>query len=284
MVVDNIINCEQFENNKVNNFMPSELILFLFIVLGLASGLLAGLLGIGGGVITVPVLYFIFHYSGIFEVRVMQIAVSTSLAAAIVTSAVSTYVQFRNKTINFSAVKLLVPGLVIGCIAGAISAHYLSSAYLRLTFGVMAILLGIYFFFPRLPHLSISSSPNQSLSIFALAIGWLSSMLGIGGGSLTFPVLIGYHIPVKNASATSSFSTLISVLIATITYLIIAWHKPELPNTFGYVEIPAFICISLGSIFTSPIGVRLSHTLNVVLIKRVFGCSLSVVGLSMLFL
>lgn len=264
--------------------MHIEFIIFLFVILGLASGVLAGLIGIGGGVVTVPFLYFIFHYTGMFEEEIMQVAVSTSLAAGFITSSVSTFFQMRKKAILFSVVKMIVPGLVIGCIAGSIIARYLPSFYLREIFGCVALLLGLYFFFPKLPPLHISSKPNHSLSFFGLGIGCLSSLLGIGGGSLTFPVLIGYQLPVKNSSATSSASTLVTTFVGSLTYLLIAWQRPELPHTFGYIEIPAFIAISIGSIVTSPWGVKLSHSLNVTLIKRVFGCCIALIGISMFVL
>ena len=264
--------------------MPSEFIFFIFILLGLTSGLLGGLLGIGGGVITVPILYFIFEYTGMFEDKTMQIAVSTSLAASIITSAVSTLAQLRKKAVHFTAIQFLAPGLILGCLFGSLTAHLMPSALLRLIFSIMAMLLGLYFFFPRLPPLHISSAPNKTLSLFGLLIGSLSSMLGIGGGALTFPVLLGYQIPIKNCSASSALSTLISTMAATLTYLTIAWNKPELPETFGYIELPAFIAISIGSLITSPIGVKLSHTLDVLLIKRIFGGSLILIGLSMLIL
>ena len=109
-------------------------------------------------------------------------------------------------------------------------------------------------------------------------------MLGIGGGSLTFPVLLGYQVSAKNSSATSSGATLITTLIGSITYLMIAWHKPELPETFGYIELPAFIAISIATIFTAPLGVKLSHTLDTILIKRIFGGCLALIGLSMLII
>ncbi len=264
--------------------MSSDFILLLFVVLGLFSGLLGGLLGIGGGVITVPILYFVFQYTAIFGDKTMEVAVSTSLAAGFVTSAVSTFIQWKKKAIVFEAIKKLAPGLIIGCILGSLIAHYLPNDLLSKIFGMMAILLGLYFFFPRLPHLYISSTPNQSLSLFGLIIGCLSSLLGIGGGSLAFPILLGYQIPVKNASATSSASTLATTILGSMTYLAIGWNQPELPSTFGYIELPAFIAISIGSMISAPFGVKLSHVLNVAHIKQIFGCSLALVGLSMLIL
>jgi uncharacterized membrane protein YfcA len=262
--------------------MTSDFAIILFVIFGLISGVLGGLLGIGGGMITVPALYFIFLYTGLWEEKIVQVAVSTSLAAGVVNSALSTYFHHQKRAILFSVLPLLVPGLAIGCVAGSLFAHFLPSQTLGQIFAVMAILLGLYFSFPRLPPLSISRAPNPTLSFFGLLIGTLSSMLGIGGGSLAFPVLLGYQVPVQNASATSSLATLLTTLIGTITYLIIAWHKPELPHTFGYIEIPAFLSISLGSFFTSALGVKLSHTLPLPQVKRIFGICLSLIGLSML--
>ena len=264
--------------------MTQELTVLLFIGIGLLSGLLGGLLGIGGGVVTVPFLYYIFSYSNQAPDHVMQVAVSTSLAASFVTSGMSTYFQMRKKAVRLSILKLMTPALIVGCIFGSLIAHYMPSQDLRLAFGLMALILGGYFFFPKLPQPYIAASPNRSLSLFALFIGVLSSMLGIGGGSIVFPILLGYQVPVQNASGTSAASTFITTLFGSITYLVIAWQKPELPNTFGYIALPAFIAISIGSIVTTPFGVKLSHVLHISFIKRVFGACLFAIGLFMLIL
>jgi uncharacterized membrane protein YfcA len=264
--------------------MTSEFIILLFVAIGLLSGLFAGMLGIGGGMVTVPSLYYIFLYSDMMPDRIMQIAVGTSLAAAVITSSVSTWLQMKRKAIHFSVLKLMIPSLILGCIIGSLMAHYMPSKDLRLVFGFMALLMGFYFFFPKLPNLYIAKKPNKSLSLFSLIIGTLSSMLGIGGGSMTFPVLMGYQITANHASATSSASTLITTFISSIVFLIIASEGPALPSTFGYIDLPAFIAISSGSILSTPFGVKLSHVLHVSSIKRVFGVCLSLVGLSMLFI
>jgi uncharacterized membrane protein YfcA len=252
-----------------------------FFTIGLLSGVLGGMLGIGGGVITVPALYFIFQSLNLFSDNTMQIAVATSLAASVITSLVSTYFQIKKKAILFSVFRLLLPGLLLGCILGALLAHHISSEWLKISFGVMAVLLGTYFLFPKLPSLHICDKPNWSLSFFGLLIGSLSSMLGIGGGSLTLPVLLGYALHVKNASATSSLSTLMTTLVGSLTYLGLAWNQPKLADTLGYIDLPIFCILSLGSIIAAPFGVKLSHTLDVSLIKRIFGFSLILVGITL---
>ncbi|MBU6446624.1 MAG: sulfite exporter TauE/SafE family protein [Verrucomicrobia bacterium] len=242
------------------------------------------MLGIGGGVVTVPFLYYFFQYSHLYPSRIMQIAVCTSLAAAFVTSVVSTYVQMRKKAIQVSVLKWMAPALLVGSISGSILAHYMASHVLSWVFGAMALVLGIYFFFPHLPVLKIARSPNPTLSLFGLGIGALSTMLGIGGGSISFPVLLGYHVPVQNASATSSATTCISTGIGTIAFLILSWGLIHEPMTVGYIDLPCWFLISFGSVLTVPLGVKWSHTLNVSLIKRVFGVCLFLVGLAMLLL
>ncbi|MBX7065847.1 MAG: sulfite exporter TauE/SafE family protein [Parachlamydiales bacterium] len=242
------------------------------------------MLGIGGCVITVPFLYYLFHYYGPYQNKIMQIAVCTSLAAAIITSAVSTYIQIRRKAIQGMIIKWMMPALLIGCVGGAILAHHTASSVLRTIFGFMAVLMGSYFFFPRLPQLHIASSPNPTISIFALGIGVLSSLLGLGGGSIIFPILLGYHVPIKNASATSSAATFISTVIGTISFLFISWGIVANPRAVGYIDIPSWILISIGSILTAPLGVKWSHTLDVHLIKRIFGACLFLIGAAMLFL
>ncbi len=256
--------------------MYPEIVLALFFITGLVSGLLGGLLGIGGGVVTVPFLYYYFLYSGYYPNKIMQVAVCTSLAAAFVTSSIATYFQWKKKAIQFFVIQWMAPTLLIGCLVGALASHLMESRLLSLIFASIAILMGIYFLFPKLPF-RIASEPNPTLSLFALIIGILSSMLGIGGGSIAFPVLLGYQIPAKNASATSSAITWITTGLGTLAYLIVIEEFP------GYIDLTAWAAISLGSLITSGLGVHLSRKLKVPFIKRVFGICLFAIALSMFF-
>ncbi len=261
-----------------------ELFIFLFILIGLISGLFGGLLGIGGGVITVPALYYIFQYTHIVESSIMQIAICTALASSFITALMSTLAQMKKRSILFGALKYLIPGTTIGCIAGAIWGHHLKSETLGIVFASLASVFGFYFLFPKLPKLYIADKLKGSLAWISIVIGFLSSLLGIGGGSITFPILLAYQVPVALASGTSSASTALTTLIGTISYLSLSWNVSQQPYTIGYIQLPAFLGIALGSIFSSIAGVKLLHTLNVVLVKRIFGGCLILVGLSMYFL
>lgn len=255
----------------------------IFLVSGLVSGFMGGLLGIGGGVITVPILYYVLSATHLVPSHTMQIAVSTSLATSFVTAACSSFLHWKKEAISFFALKWIVPSLILGCAGGAWLAHHLASHFLKWIFGGMALFIGAYFTIPRLPPLSIASRPNFSLSVFSLGVGFLSSLLGIGGGVLVFPILLGYQLPAQNASATSSVSTLVSTGIGSLAFFLVAWHLPELPGIFGYVDGTAFWAISLGALFGSPVGVRYVHLLPVSTLKRIFGLCLTLVGLCMLF-
>jgi hypothetical protein len=257
--------------------------LFLFLIVGLVTGVLAGLLGIGGGVITVPALYYILYFYGFPQERLMHVCIATALAATCLTSIGSTWSHYRKGSILPAALKIIVPGLVIGCIIGASLTYFLPNAFLRTAFGVMALLLAIYFFFPKLPALYIAPHLNKSLALIGVGVGCLSSLLGIGGGIFMVPALLGYQVHMRNVIATSSAGTLVTALVGTLAYLIIAWHKPHLPNTFGYIEIPAFLAIGLCSFFTTSLGVKLAHTLSPHLLKRIFAFALGLTACAMLF-
>lgn len=260
------------------------MVILLLILCGLIAGCLSGMLGIGGGVIIVPALYFLFRSTDLFQSNAMQIAASTSLAISLCISLFSSLLQHSKRNILFSAFKFLAPGLVLGCVCGVFLSRIISSELIRLIFGILALLLGIYFAIPRLPHLSIAASPNPTLSLFGLIIGMLSSLLGIGGGVLTFPTFLGYGMEPKASSGTSSATTALSTFIGTLSYLIIDFKYPELPGTIGHIYLFAFLIIGIAALITTPLGIKLSHTLNVHLIKRIFGGCLSFVGLTMILL
>lgn len=263
--------------------MSPELLFILFILIGLVTGLLSGMLGIGGGMVSVPALYYLLQYAEIDANHLMQIAVSTSLAATLVTTSVAWVSHHLKKAVHYFPVKILLPGLLLGCATGSFIAQWLPSSILRMIFGVIGILLGLYFLFPKLPALYIAPAVNKTLALFGLIIGTLSSLLGIGGGIFTVPILIGYQVPVKNAVGTSSAATLLTALFGTISYLIIAWNTAKVPYTFGYIELPAFVSISIGSICTTSLGVHLAHRLPITITKRIFGAAVILTGTAMLF-
>lgn len=254
----------------------------LFIIVGLFTGVIAGLLGVGGGIITVPALYYILRAYHFPEDHIMHICVATSLAATLFTSIGSSWAHHRRKAMMPSVLKLLVPGLLIGCVAGAVLTSFLPSAVIRILFGILAMLFAIYFFFPKLPPLRIASRPNRTLFFFGLPIGCLSTLLGVGGGIFIVPVLIGYQIALTNVIAISSAGTLATALGGSLLYLWIAKGAAALPDTIGYIHIPSFLLIGLCSLLTTSWGVHLAHELPPVLIRRIFAVALALTGFAMI--
>lgn len=260
---------------------------FSYIVLGMLSGFVGGLLGIGGGIVTVPALYYLLSYQGVPQEHLMQIAVSTSLASTCLTSLGATLMHLRRKAILGSVIRLLFPGLIVGCALGSAMAYYLPTESLRTVFGLAALLLGPYFFFPRLPSLKIAAAPNRSLSFIAVTVGAVSSLLGLGGGIFTFPILLGYQVPLKNAVGTSSGSTLITAFLGSLYFLLISWTTQTITHLpmahFGYINVYALLAIGLSSFCVAPIGARFSLVLPTSHMKRIFGCALAITGCVMLF-
>lgn len=258
------------------------MIILFFIIIGLVTGILAGLLGIGGGVITVPAMFYLFQYYHFPHEHLMHTSVATALAATFLTSLGSTLAHQKKKAVLPGVLKIIAPGLVVGCILGAVISSYLPSSALQILFGAMAIVFAIYFFFPKLPPLKIAPEPNYSLIGFGIAIGCLSSLLGIGGGIFMVPILLGYHVQIQNAVASSSAGTLVTAFVGSIVYLFIAEGQATLPDTIGYVDIPAFLAIGICSLLTTSWGCKLAHTLPPLLIKRIFAIALAVTGCAMI--
>lgn len=264
----------------LNAPMIEQILIFLFF--GAMTGVLAGMLGIGGGVITVPLLYFVLQYSPFPKDEVMHVAIATALATTFVTSCGAVWSHHQRKAVLYHTLKWIAPGLAAGCIAGAILTFYLPNTLLRYIFGVVVVLLSVYFFFPKLPPLHIASKLNWTLAIWTLVVGCLSTLLGVGGGMFMVPILLGYQMHMKNAVAVSSVTTLVSALFGSIAFIVIAQQAPPLPQTLGYIDLTGFLTLGLSSLLTTAVGVKLAHTLPTPLIKRIFACALAITGVALL--
>lgn len=262
--------------------MTFLIIFCIFIVLGLISGIIAGLLGIGGGVIVVPALYFIFKSMGISQENLMQTAVATTLAITCFTALGSSYSHYKKRVVQASILKYIVLGLILGSICGSNVSLFLPSKSIRLLFGGLSLLLGFYLLFPEAPPLKIAKKPNGFLTFFGILIGSLSSLLGIGGGVFLVPTLLGFRVSMKHAVGNSSVGTLITALVGTISYLILFHKTVEEPYSLGVIYIPAVFSVGISSLFMAPVGCKLAHSLPENLTKRVFAVVLVLTALSMI--
>jgi uncharacterized protein len=254
-----------------------------FVLVGLLSGFAGGMLGVGGGVIIVALLLLILTFIGNGAQDVMQHIVATSLACITVTSVVATWVHHRRNGVIWNLLKGILPGVLVGSIFGAYIAHLISSVLLERIFGVFLILLAVYLYVRKKTKSSSKKQVHRGSiqSLMGVVISFVASALGIGGGTFYVPLFLGYRMPMKNAVATSSACTFFNALVGTIVFIILGRNSQQMPYSLGYVYLPAFFFISIGIVFSTPIGARLAHKLPSNLLQRLFACLVLIIGILM---
>lgn len=261
-----------------------ELIIYLGI--GAIAGFAAGLFGVGGGLIIVPILYVVFTQMGYDPAVIMHLALGTSLATIIVTSISSLMAHHKNGAVLWSVVKNLAPGLVLGSFLGAGVAGVLSGANLQLIIGLFAIWVAYRMF--KGAHVKVDESkqlPSTSMQMLAGGgIGVASAIFGIGGGSLTVPYLNKNGIVMQKAVGTSAACGLPIAIAGAIGFMFFgAQEQFNVPNTIGFVHIYAFIGISIMSFITAKFGAKAAHTLSPAMLKKCFACLLTTIGLYFIY-
>lgn len=262
--------------------MTLEIISFAFV--GILAGLLSGLLGIGGGMVTIPLLLVIFKMIGIPMASVMHLAIGTSLATMVFNTLSSSYAHYKKDAILFHIVKPMALGVVVGAFLGAIIASFASSYFLQIFFGCFELLLGIRYLLPEPKIHKEKTIPRfWGLSTISLCVTTLSTMLGLGGGIVNVPILTHFSVPVKKAIGTSSALSFLISLFGAIFFLLMGMHSTRVDDTVGYLYIPVFIIISVISFFVAPYGAKLAHRLHTSILKKIFGIALIAAGATMIF-
>lgn len=255
----------------------------LYCLTGAFAGFSAGLLGIGGGLIIVPVLFFIFSTQAYEQQHLMHMALATSLATIIVTSISSTLAHHKRRAVLWPTVIRLSPGICLGAWLGASFATQLDTAILKPVFGFFEIFVAflMYSQYQSKKHQHTIKTSNGFLG--GSIIGGISAIVGIGGGTLTVPFLHWHKIDIKNAIATSAACGLPIAIFATASYIFRGWNiSPEQQTMLGYVQLQAFFLISICSFLFAPLGAKLAHTISDVLLKKIFSIFLLLLGLKML--
>jgi len=253
----------------------------LYLSVGAVAGLLGGLLGIGGGLVIVPFLVFSFQAQKFAPEVATHMAIATSLATIMFTSISSVKAHHEHRAVRWDLARLLVPGIVLGALLGAQIAHLLSARALQLIIGMFALLMSLQMFSDWKPGGRRVTALPGSRGLFTAGgiIGMASALFGIGGGSLTVPWLSYHAVRMQEAVATSSACGMAIALAGTLGFIIIGWHSANLPSgALGYVYLPAFIGISVTSMFFARVGVRLAHRLPAATLKKVFATLLVIVG------
>lgn len=255
----------------------------IYLLLGAFAGTLAGLFGIGGGLIIVPVLIFSFGLQGFSPEIAAHMAVGTSLATIVFTSLSSIRTHHGHGAIRWDVFRPMAVGIIAGAIAGAWTAALLSGAALELIIGLFVILVGLKMLFEVNPSPGRSTPGNTGLGAAGAGIGWASAIFGIGGGTLTVPYLSWCNVRMQQAVGTSAACGLPIAVAGALGNIWTGWSEPVLPEySLGFIYLPALIGIILTSVLFARVGANLAHRLNAKVLKRVFAILLLLVGLRFL--
>ncbi len=255
-----------------------------YLALGAIAGFLGGLLGLGGGIIIVPALYFMFLAQG-FEPRLlMHLAVATSLASVVATAAASTRAHQRRGAVLWPVFRALTPGIIAGALAGAALADVLPTRTLRIAFGIFEIFIAVQMLVRVDKSVERPLPGALALSAAGLVIGALSAVLGVGGGIFMVLYLLLVGVSIHRAVGTSAACGLPIALAATLGHAVAGWAEPGLPAwSLGHVYLPAAIAIAGVSVLTAPRGAAAAHALPMHVLRRIFAAVLALVGVRMLF-
>jgi len=255
------------------------------ILTALPVGFFAGLFGIGGGLITVPFLFFIFEDLGIDKSYVMHLAVGTSFSIIIPTSLVSVFTHNKHKAVDKNIVKSYGLFVITGVISGTILAATLETKFLVLFFSIIVYLLGIYLLFLKEKSEEIKS--NFSLFhrlIFGFISGFISAPMGIGGAVMNVPILKYFGYPIKKAIGSAAAIGFIIAFFGAIGFLISGiFLEANLPLSIGFINIPAFLIFIPITIFMARLGANTIHRINKNKVVKLFGTFLFVVGTIFLY-
>ena len=260
------------------------LILLGYILLGVIAGLIAGIFGLGGGIIIVPALIFTFTFLNFPPEVLTHIAVGTSLSTIIFTSLSAIYVHHKNVAINWSlAIKLSI-GMLGGGLIGAYFAEMASGEVLQNLFAVYSLTVACQMWFSWQPKATLVLPKKTGLAVLGAVIGTVSGLFGIAGGSLVVPILTLYRVKITNAIATSAVTGFPIAISGTLGYLLTGWGNSDLPEySFGYIYLPATFGIIISSTVFAKIGAKLVHQLPADKLKKSFAIVLLIVAIKLFF-
>ncbi|WP_221930840.1 sulfite exporter TauE/SafE family protein [Telmatospirillum sp. J64-1] len=251
---------------------------------GVLAGLLAGLLGVGGGIVVVPVLFHLFTLINIDPAVKMHLAVGTSLAAIIPTSIISARSHYKRGGIDPDLLKSWGPAVMLGVLLGAVLGGLADGRVLTAIFGVIGLMVALHMVLRREGAALAPSLPARPLQwLIATIIGGFSTVMGIGGGTLSVPILSAFSYPIRRAVGTAAAIGMVIAIPGAIGFIISGWGRESLPPlSLGFVNLVGFALIVPASMLTAPLGAKLAHTINPNFLRKAFAFFLFLTGLRML--
>ncbi|QIZ85865.1 sulfite exporter TauE/SafE family protein [Bermanella marisrubri] len=266
-------------------FLSSNLMAFIaLIITGIFAGILAGLLGVGGGIVIVPVLFFLFQGFGVSPDSAMLIATATSLATIVPTSISSIRSHHQKGNVDFDLLKYWAFFILIGVLLGSWLVTRVDGTWLTALFGIIATLSALNMLFRTGKSALFQQLPGTAgQTTMGTSIGFFSSMVGIGGGTLSVPLLTLYNYPAHKAVGTAAAIGLIISLPGALTMMVLGSTPIDAPSgTVGLVNLVGFICIVPLTVLFAPVGASIAARLDATKLKKVFAIVLLFTGLRML--
>jgi len=264
---------------------PQFLALFAggILLTGVIAGILAGLLGVGGGIVIVPVLFNIFLFLGIDEAVRMHLAVGTSLATIIPTSVMSARAHYRRGGIDVDLLKSWGPAIFVGVLAGTVLGGNVRGEVLTAVFAVIALLVAANMAFREEGMIVAETLPKGPARVgMGLGVGVFSVMMGIGGGTLTVPLLTAFNYPIRRAVGTASAIGFIIGVPGAIGFVVAGMGAANLPPlSLGYANLIGFALIVPATMMMAPIGARIAHTIKPRTLRLAFAFFLLVTSVRM---
>ncbi len=264
--------------------MTFTTLLISLAAVGVMVGILSGLLGIGGGLVVVPILLWLLPLAGIESNIVMHLALATSLASIILTSGSSAYNHYRLGNIQFDTLRWLLPGIILGGLCGSSIAEYMPIDWLPKVFGLIVLYLSFKMFRSTKGDVTPLSSNAGQTSLHGALIGTVSSLAGIGGGSFVVPYLNRRGLDMRYAVGTSAFCGTVLALSGMSGFIYYGQNTQTLPAySVGYVYVPALIAITVTSTLFTKVGAKWASSLPTKQLKIYFSYFLAIVAIKMLF-
>lgn len=261
------------------------LIVLIYFALGCVAGIASGMLGVGGGIIIIPGLLWLYHLQGFSHQIIMHLAAGTSLGVIAFGALAAMLAKRKQVPGVLSLYKQLMPGLVVGVLLGAYLASRLAGHVLMVLFALLAYFMAFRMWFDRFHGHATEKTPMRStLLSFGMVAGMKSGMLGIGGGILTVPFFTHIGTEVKKAMTLAVLVSLTVAMFGSCAFAVTGWGNTALPaHSLGYVYWPALVGTALGSLLCAPFGVWLNHRLPNKTLRKIFAVFLVVVATRMLF-
>jgi len=242
-----------------------------YLLLGACAGLMAGLFGVGGGTVLVPVLLLLFDAQHFPAEHTMHLALGTSMAAILFTSLASLRKHHQHGAVNWRIVRNITPGILLGAVLGALLAAAIPARGLGLFFALFLYFAALQILIDKRPHAARQLPGMTGMTLAGTLTGGLSSLVSIGGGTLIIPFLLWCNVPLRNAIGTSAAIGFPVAVGGTLGYIVTGLSTDTLPQpSLGFVYLPALVWVALASVITAPLGAKATHHLSIGLLRKLF--------------